>query len=121
MCGDGANDAPALRQAQMGVAVSTATDVAKSVAGIVLTEPGLGGVVAAVREGRTTFQWILTFTFRSIIRKIAQVLFLLAELVISGGAVLASIALSHLDRWARRWHSSCSASCATRRRWSSRA
>jgi H+-transporting ATPase len=88
MCGDGANDAPALRQAQMGIAVFTATDVAKSAAGIVLTEPGLGGVVAAVEEGRATFQRILTFTFRSIIHKVAQVLLLLAGLVISGTAIL---------------------------------
>ena len=52
MCGDGANDAPALRQARIvGVAVSTATDVAKSAAGVVLTEAGLGGIVAAVKEG----------------------------------------------------------------------
>jgi H+-transporting ATPase len=88
MCGDGANDAPALRQAQMGIAVFTATDVAKSAAGIVLTEPGLGGIVAAVQEGRTTFQRILTYTFRSIIHKVVQVLFLLAGLVLSGTAVL---------------------------------
>jgi H+-transporting ATPase len=56
MCGDGANDAPALRQAQIGIAVSTATDVAKSAAGVVLTDPGLAGIVASVKEGRITFQ-----------------------------------------------------------------
>jgi H+-transporting ATPase len=76
MCGDGANDAPALRQAQIGIAVSTATDVAKSAAGIVLTEPGLAGIVASVREGRTTFQRILTYALRSIVNKSRQVLFL---------------------------------------------
>ena len=88
MCGDGANDAPALRQAQMGIAVSTATDVAKSAAGIVLTEPGLGGIVTAVKEGRTTFQRILTYTLRSIVHKVAQVLFLAAGLVMTAHAVL---------------------------------
>jgi H+-transporting ATPase len=88
MCGDGANDAPALRQAQMGIAVFTATDVAKSAAGIVLTEPGLGGIVAAVQEGRATFQRILTYTLRSIVHKVVQVLFLLGGLVITGGAIL---------------------------------
>jgi H+-transporting ATPase len=88
MCGDGANDAPALRQAQMGIAVSTATDVAKSAAGIVLTKPGLEGVVAAVKEGRITFQRILTYTLNSVTKKIVQVLFLAAGLVLTGQAIL---------------------------------
>ena len=88
MCGDGANDAPALRQAQIGIAVSTATDVAKSAAGVVLTEPGLGGIVAAVKEGRITFQRILTYTLNSVIKKVAQVLLLAIGLIITGHAVL---------------------------------
>ena len=88
MCGDGANDAPALRQAQIGIAVSTATDVAKSAAGVVLTKAGLGGIVAAVKEGRTTFQRILTYTLNSVIKKIAQVLLLAIGLIITGHAVL---------------------------------
>lgn len=88
MCGDGANDAAALRQAQIGIAVSTATDAAKSAAGIVLTEPGLGGIVTAVREGRVTFQRILTYTLRSLIHKVRQVLFLFIGLVMTGHAVL---------------------------------
>jgi H+-transporting ATPase len=88
MCGDGANDAPALRQAQIGIAVSTATDVAKSAAGVVLTEAGLGGIVAAVREGRITFQRILTYTLNSVMKKILQVLLLAVGLVMTGHAVL---------------------------------
>jgi H+-transporting ATPase len=88
MCGDGANAAPALRQAQMGIAVSTATDVAKSAAGIVLTKPGLGGIVASVKEGRMTFQRILTYTLSSVTKKIVQVLFLAVGLVMTGHAIL---------------------------------
>ena len=88
MCGDGANDAPALRQAQIGIAVSTATDVAKSAAGMVLTEPGLAGIVAAVKEGRVTFQRILTYTLNSIIKKIVTVLFLVVGLIMTGQAIL---------------------------------
>jgi H+-transporting ATPase len=88
MCGDGANDAPALRQAQIGIAVSTATDVAKSAAGMVLTEAGLGGIVAAVKEGRITFQRILTYTLNSVIKKVVQVLLLAIGLIITGHAIL---------------------------------
>ena len=88
MCGDGANDAPALRQAQIGIAVSTAADVAKSAAGIVLTTPGLAGIAAAVNEGRLTFQRILTYTLNSITKKIVQVLFLAMALIMTGQAIL---------------------------------
>ncbi len=88
MCGDGANDAPALRQAQMGIAVSTATDVAKSAAGIVLTQAGLAGIVEAVRAGRVTYQRILTYTLRSVTTKINQMLFLTVGLFITGHAIL---------------------------------
>src|SRR5580693_8947861 len=88
MCGDGANDAPALRQAQIGIAVSTATDVAKSAAGVVLTDPGLAGIVAAVKEGRITFQRILTYTLNSMTKKIVQVLFLGVGLIMTGHAIL---------------------------------
>jgi len=88
MCGDGANDAPALRQAQMGIAVSTATDVAKSAAGIVLTKPGLGGIVASVKEGRVTFQRILTYALNSVTKKVVQVLFLAVGLFMTGHSIL---------------------------------
>ncbi len=66
----------------------TATDVAKSAAGVVLTEAGLGGIVAAVKEGRVTFQRILSYALRSTIAKITQVLLLAVGLVMTGHAVL---------------------------------
>jgi len=88
MCGDGANDAPALRQAHMGIAVSTATDVAKSAAGMVLINPGLGGIVAAVTEGRITYQRILTYALNSVTKKIVQVLLLGIGLLMTGHAIL---------------------------------
>ncbi len=88
MCGDGANDAPALRQAHMGIAVSTATDVAKSAAGIVLTTSGLSGIVSAVTVGRLTYQRILTYTLNSLTKKITNVLFITLGLVVTGHAIL---------------------------------
>ena len=94
MCGDGANDAPALRQAQIGIAVSTATDVAKSAAGIVLTAPGLEGIVLAVKQGRLIFQRVLTYTLNSINKKIVQVLFIAAGLLMTGHAILTPLLMA---------------------------
>lgn len=88
MCGDGANDAPALRQAQMGIAVETATDVAKAAAGLVLTTPGLDGIVTAVKEGRSVFQRVLTYTLGILVNKVVTLLILGAGLLLTGQAVL---------------------------------
>jgi len=88
MCGDGANDAPALRQAQMGIAVSSATDVAKAAAGIVLTDPGLGGIVACIKEGRAAFQRVLTYALSILVNKAATLIVLGGGLILTGHAVL---------------------------------
>lgn len=76
MCGDGTNDAPALRQAQMGIAVMSATDVAKAAGGMVMTQRGLAGVVAAVRESRIAFQRLSIYVLNMLLKKIEIALFL---------------------------------------------
>jgi H+-transporting ATPase len=79
MTGDGVNDAPALKQAEMGIAVSNSTDAAKASASVVLTEPGMSVIIDAVTISRQTYQRMLTW----VINKVTKVIEFVGLLTLS--------------------------------------